>query len=167
MKKRKSKSTGLSAPRRTTRKVRIKRRTRRKGMLSEFFTDQSAGRAVLSGAIGGAGATLVDFVAPEQTPLNKGLIKVGMGYVVAKFLGYKNVGAGMAGAGIAQALSSSLGLAEGGGNWAQPIEALPMFMSENNATLSESQANALLSEGYLNANYMPDYALNLDNATNY
>lgn len=160
--KKKSAKPGLSAPKRTTRTVkRIKRRKRKSGMLSEFFGDQSAGKAVLSGAVGGGASIVVDVVAPAQTPVTRGLVKIGLGYVTAKFLGMKNVGAGMAGAGMAQMLSSSFGLSEGG-NWAEPIEALPEFMSEDNAMLSETQANAMLSQGYMQTqnpnSYMPNYA---------
>jgi len=147
-KKRRKKS---SAPK-TTRKVKAVRRRgkrRSKGMLSEFFTPATAmqaGKTVLSGAVGGGMSIVMDMAMPNQTVLNRGLYKVLGGFVFASVLRMPNVGAGMAAVGTYQILSDSFGLSENG-DWSDPIEALPMFMSEDGMMLSQNDVDAMLSDG--------------------
>lgn len=155
----KAKKTTLSAPR-TTRKVKIKRRrtARRKGMLSEFFTPgtaAAAGKSVLSGALGGASALLIDKALPEQTDQTKALVKIGGGFVMAAIMKMPNVGAGMAGVGVYQLLAPTFGLSEGA-NYAAPIEALPMYLNENGEALSDN-AGYLADAGQLAENVYPNY----------
>jgi len=164
MAKKKIKKRVLSAPRTTT-KLKRRRRTRRKkgGMLSEFFTPQGAaegGKAVLSGFIGGAASTLIDKALPNQTNTMLGLYKAAGGFIFATILKMPNVGAGMAGAGGAQFAASVFGMAEDSpANYANEIEALPMFLDENGDAVNLSEANDMLAEGQpiYNMNSNPIY----------
>ncbi len=164
-KKKRSTGRGLSSGR--TRSVKhVRRRRKKRGMLSEFLSSdggQSAGKAVLSGAVGGAASVVVDYIIPDdQPPIYKGLAKMGLGWAMAKFGGMRNVGAGMAGAGAADLMQTALGLSEGGGsaNYAAPIQALPAFLSESGEPLSEKQGRYLMQGPGTNPGtpkYLPGY----------
>jgi hypothetical protein len=163
--KAKKKAHTMSAPR-TTRKVKIKRRKRsrgRKGMLSEFFNPGEAkngAKAVFSGAIGGLSAGLIDKAFSGQEPTNRALIQIGGGFVLATMLKMPNVGAGMAAIGAYNLLKTPLGLAENGNaNYANPIEALPMFLNENGEAVSLAEGEYFLSDNaeMLSAGEYADY----------
>jgi hypothetical protein len=161
-KRKKTRSVGLSASR--THKITPRRKSRRRKMLSASMED--AGKTTISGAFGGAVSLLFDYVIPSTAnPAWKGAAKIAGGFAVAKFTNMKGVGAGMAGAGVAELLKPKLGLSEGGANWAKPMESLPMFLTENGMQLSQGQAQMMLAadagnkqpaNSYL-PNYMPQY----------
>ena len=152
MAKKKRRKISTMSARRVTTKPRTRRRKKaRKGMLSEFFTPQGAaegGKAVLSGFIGGAASVFIDKALPDQTNTMLGIYKAGAGFLFATILKMPNVGAGMAGAGGAQFAASVFGLSEDSdsANYADPIEALPMYLNEGGQPLSLSEANQMLSE---------------------
>lgn len=167
----KRKTTRKTAPRKV-RTVKIKRRrksAKRKGMLSEFFNPdeaKNAAKAVLSGAIGGLSAGLLDKAFSSSDPNQRAIIQIGGGFVFASMLKMPNLGAGMAAIGAYNLLKTPLGLAEGDdANYADPIEALPMFLNEDGsaASLAEgeyflSESNEMLSQNYmLSEDVYPDY----------
>lgn len=142
--------------RRTTRKkpvVRSKRRVtrRKKGMLSELFNPAMAtagGRTVLSGAIGGAGAAMLDKLLPDTLdPKMKAFYTIGGGFVLATVMKLPNVGAGMSGVGMYQLLTTSGFLSENGYDYADPIEALPMVLDENGSDYLQDNGLYLSDNG--------------------
>ncbi len=145
--------------RRTTKKpaVRTKRRVtrRKKGMLSELFNPnmaQAAGRTVVSGAIGGASAAMLNKLLPDTMEAKtKAFYTIGAGFVTAAMLKLPNVGAGMAGVGIYNLLSAGGFLAENGEigfNYAEPIESLPLVLNEDGADYLQ-ESNLYLSDNGL------------------
>ena len=123
---------------RPTTAARPKRRVarRKKGMLAEMFNAnmaQAGGKVVLSGAIGGVGAGLLNKLLPDtMTTKTKAFYTLAGGFVTATVLKMPNVGAGMAGVGMFNLFQESGFLAEGI-NYADDIEALPMVLDENGA----------------------------------
>ena len=124
--------------RRKTTATRPKRRVtrRKKGMLAEMFNAnmaQAGGKVVLSGAVGGVGAGLLNKLLPDtMTTKTKAFYTLAGGFVTATVLKMPNVGAGMAGVGMFNLFQESGFLAEGM-NYADDIEALPMVLDENGA----------------------------------
>ena len=169
----KKKTTKKAAAPRKMRSVKIKRsRSKRKGMLSEFFKPEeakSAAKAVLSGAIGGLSAGFVDKAFATSEPTQRALIQIGGGFLFASMLKMPNLGAGMAAIGAYNLLKTPLGLSEDteSANYANEIEALPMFLNEEGAAASLAQgadylseSNEMLSENYFlseNSNVYADY----------
>jgi len=135
-----------------------RRRTpmKKKGMLSELFNPQMAqagGKAVLSGAVGGAGAGLLFKLMPDTMDSKiKAAYTIGGGFLAATMLKMPNLGAGMAGVGMYQLLQGSGFLAEDSNySYADDIEALPMMLNENG--MQYLQENDFLQEsGYLQQN---------------
>jgi hypothetical protein len=128
--KRRTKKTPVRSKRRVTR--------RKKGMLSELFNPnmaQAGGKAVLSGAIGGASAGILTKLLPDTMDTKtKSFYIIGAGFLTATMVKLPNVGAGMAGVGMYNLLSTGGFLAEDGNyNYAEPIEQLPMVLNENGA----------------------------------
>jgi len=158
----------------TTRKAapRARRRvTRKKGMLSELFNPQmaqAAGKSVISGAVGGAGAVMLNKLLPDtMDPKIKGFVTLGAGFVSAAILKMPNVGAGMAGVGIANLMQSAGMLAEDSMNYtyANDLEALPLVLDEDG--MDYLQENGYLEDnGYLEENdfdysvgYYPEFGM--------
>jgi len=145
----------------TTTPVRRRRTTtpRKKGMLSELFNPQMAqagGKAVLSGAVGGAVAGLMAKVLPDTLDVKtKALYTIGGGFVLATMLKMPNVGSGMAGVGMFQLLTESGFLAEDSNyDYADDIENLPLVLNEN---------GYLQDNGFLQDNgYLQDNGLSYD-----
>jgi hypothetical protein len=143
--------------RRTTKPTTARRRKsvpRKKGMLSELFNPvmaQAGGKAVLSGAVGGAGAGLLMKLLPDtMDPKMKSFYIIGGGFLSATMLKMPNLGAGMAGVGMFQLLTGAGFLAEDSGSYgyADEIENLPVLLNENG--MQYLQENAYLQEsGYL------------------
>jgi hypothetical protein len=144
--------------RRTTKKapVRAKRRVtrRKKGMLSELFNPAMAtagGRTVLSGAIGGAGAAMLNKLLPDtMDPKTKAFYTIGAGFVTATMMKLPNVGAGMSGVGMFNLLTAGGFLAENGEigfDYADPIEALPVVLDENGADYLQDNGMYLADNG--------------------
>lgn len=144
------------ARKKTTSKKKVTTRRRKsvkrsKGMLSELFNPvmaQAGGKAILSGAVGGASAGLLNKMLPDtMDPKMKAGYTIAGGFITATMLKMPNVGAGMAGVGMYNLLTTSGFLAEGV-EYADDIEALPMVLNEN--------GTAFLQEGYLQDGYLQE-----------
>jgi hypothetical protein len=151
MRKRRTTATrrkSSAAPKRTRKRV-----TRRKGMLSELFNPtmaQAAGKTVVSGAIGGAAAGLLNKVLPDDmTPKTKAFYTLGAGFIAASVAKLPNVGAGMAGVGMYNLLTVSGYLAEDGDfyNYADEMEGLPVVLNENGAMYLQENGMYLQENG--------------------
>lgn len=138
--------------------------TRKRGMLSEFFSPGAATggfRTTVSGAVGGSAAMIVEKAMPNQTETNQGLAMLGVAFLTATVGKMPNVGAGMAGVGAYKiAKQFSTGLSEGrtlAAEYANDIERLPMFLDENGqpmvSTLADGTtlSNSIYQSGYATA----------------
>jgi hypothetical protein len=135
--------------------VRTKRRVnrRKKGMLAELFNPamaQAGGRSVLSGAIGGASAGILNKLLPESIdPKMKAFYTIGAGFITATMMKLPNVGSGMAGVGMYNLLTQGGFLAENGNyNYAEPIEQLPMVLNENGSMYLQENPMYLQEDGF-------------------
>lgn len=149
MAKRRSKKMPVRTKRRVTR--------RKKGMLAELFNPvmaQAGARSVLSGAIGGATAGVLNKILPDSIdPKMKAFYTIGAGFVTATVMKLPNVGSGMAGVGMYNLLQSGGFLAEDGNyNYAEPIEQLPMVLNENGAMYLQENPMYLQEPFYLSEN---------------
>jgi hypothetical protein len=149
MARRRSKKTPIRTKRRVTR--------RKKGMLAELFNPvmaQAGARSVLSGAIGGATAGVLNKILPDSIdPKMKAFYTIGAGFVTATVMKLPNVGSGMAGVGMYNLLQSGGFLAEEGNyNYAEPIEQLPMVLNENGAMYLQENPMYLQEPFYLSEN---------------
>jgi hypothetical protein len=139
--------------------ARTKRRVtrRKKGMLAELFNPvmaQAGARSILSGAIGGATAGVLNKILPDTIdPKMKAFYTIGAGFITATVMKLPNVGSGMAGVGMYNLLSSGGFLAEDGNyNYAEPIEQLPMVLNENGAMYLQENPMYLQEPFYLSEN---------------
>ena len=131
-----------------------KRKTvkRSKGMLSELFNPimaQAGGKAVLSGAVGGAAAGILAKLLPDTMEAKtKSFYLIAGGFVSATMLKMPNMGAGLAGVGMYQLLTSGGFLADDGEyDYADGIESLPMVLNDG----------GYLQDGYLqDGGYLQD-----------
>lgn len=149
MAKRRTKKAPMRTKRRVTR--------RKKGMLAELFNPvmaQAGARSVLSGAIGGATAGVLNKILPDSIdPKMKAFYTIGAGFVTATVMKLPNVGSGMAGVGMYNLLQSGGFLAEEGNyNYAEPIEQLPMVLNENGAMYLQENPMYLQEPFYLSEN---------------
>ena len=138
-----------STPVKTTRRV----TRRKKGMLSEFFSPQTAqagAKIVLSGAIGGIGAGFLSKLIPGSvSPEMKSLYILGAGFVTATVLKMPNVGAGMSAIGAYEIFKSKGFLAEDSEyDYANSMESLPMVLNEDQALYLQENDGMYLSEDY-------------------
>ena len=137
-----------TTPVKTTRRV----NRRKKGMLSEFFSPQTAqagAKIVLSGAIGGIGAGFLSKLIPASvSPEMKSLYILGAGFVTATVLKMPNVGAGMSAIGAYEIFKSKGFLAEDGDmmDYADSMESLPMVLNEDQALYLQENDGMYLSE---------------------
>jgi hypothetical protein len=126
-------------------------------MLAELFNPvmaQAGARSVLSGAIGGATAGVLNKILPDTIdPKMKAFYTIGAGFVTATVMKLPNVGSGMAGVGMYNLLQSGGFLAEDGNyNYAEPIEQLPMVLNENGAMYLQENPMYLQEPFYLSEN---------------
>jgi hypothetical protein len=125
---RRKKATTTRPKRRVTRK--------KKGMLSELFNAnmaQAGGKVVLSGAVGGIGAGFLQKMLPDTMPAKtKAFYTIAGGFLSATVFKMPNVGAGMAGVGMFNLMTTSGYLADGN-MYADNLEALPMVLDEDGA----------------------------------
>lgn len=155
-----------STPVKTTRRV----TRRKKGMLSEFFSPQTAqagAKIVLSGAIGGIGAGFLSKLIPGSvSPEMKSLYILGAGFVTATVLKMPNVGAGMSAIGAYEIFKSKGFLAENSEyDYANSMESLPMVLNEDQALYLQENDGMYLSEDYslaedddsYNVGYYPEF----------
>lgn len=121
-----------------------KRRTvarKKKGMLSELFNPgmaQASAKTLVSGAVGGVGATLLVKMLPDtMDPKTKAFYTLGGAFLTASLLKMPNVASGMAGVGMVNLMTNTGMLAENY-NYADEMESLPMVLNEDPAAyLSE------------------------------
>lgn len=155
-----------TTPVNTTRRV----TRRKKGMLSEFFSPQTAqagAKIVLSGAIGGIGAGFLSKLIPASvSPEIKSLYILGAGFVTATVLKMPNVGAGMSAIGAYEIFKSKGFLAEDSEyDYANSMESLPMVLNEDQALYLQENDGMYLSEDYslaedddsYNVGYYPEF----------
>lgn len=129
-----------------------RRRSTKKGMLSELFNPkmaQGAGKAVLSGAVGGASAgMLIKLLPSSMDPKMKSAYCIGAGFLSATILKMPNLGSGMAGVGMYTLLTQGGFLAEDSNfSYADDIEALPMVLDENGAGYLQDNGMYLQDNG--------------------
>lgn len=133
--------------------VRRRRSTRSKGFLSEMFNPmqaQATAKVLISGAVGGVGAGLLQKLYPSTTtPQMKAVYTIGAGFVAGVALKMPNLAAGMAGVGVYNLLQSQGMLAEDGDySYANEMESLPMVLNEDAAAyLAENNAMYLSEDG--------------------
>ena len=135
---------------------------RSKGMLSELFNPimaQAGGKAVLSGAVGGAAAGMLVKLLPDTMDAKmKAFYCIGGGFIAATMLKMPNMGAGCAGVGMYNLLTTGGFLAEDDDNfdYADNIESLPMVLNEGGYL----QEGAYLQEGgYLQEDMNSEFAV--------
>lgn len=153
MRRKKRTTTKRRAVTRTAKRptVRRRRRTTSKGMLSELFNPmqaQATAKVLISGAVGGVGAGLLQKLYPATTtPQMKAVYTIGAGFIAGVALKMPNMAAGMAGVGVYNLLQNQGFLAEDGENYeyANEMESLPMVLNEDEAAYL-SQGEMYLSE---------------------
>jgi hypothetical protein len=138
-------------------------------MLAELFNPQmaqAAGKSVISGAVGGAGALMLNKLLPEtMDPKLKGFYTLGAGFITSALLKMPNVGAGMAGVGIANLMTSAGMLAEDDNfSYADDLQALPLVLDEDGGAFL--QEDYLQEDGFLqedeysyNVGYFPEFGM--------
>ena len=148
--------------RKKTAVVRRKKTVRRsKGMLSELFNPimaQAGGKAVLSGAVGGAAAGMLIKLLPDTMDVKmKSFYCIGGGFIAATMLKMPNMGAGVAGVGMYNLLTTGGFLAEDDNNfdYADNIESLPMVLNENGYLMD----GYLQDNGYLQEDMQNDFSV--------
>jgi len=160
MRKKRRTTTKRRAVTRTAKRptARRRRRTASKGFLSEMFNPmqaQATAKVLISGAVGGVGAGLLQKLYPATTtPQMKAIYTIGAGFVAGVALKMPNMAAGMAGVGVYNLLQNQGFLAEDGENYeyANDMESLPMVLNEDEAAYL-SQNDLYLSE---NAMYLSE-----------
>ena len=143
-----------SVKRRTTTPVKSVRRVtrRKKSMLSEFFspqTAQSGAKVCISGAVGGIGAGLLNKLIPSSVSSEmKSVYILGAGFLTATVLKMPNVGAGMSAVGMYQIFKDKGFLSEDSNNYdyADSIESLPMVLNEDQALYLQENDGMYLAE---------------------
>ena len=138
--------------RRTTPVKSVRRVTRRKkSMLSEFFSPQTAqagAKVCFSGAVGGIGAGLVSKLIPATVSSEmKSVYLLAGGFITATVLKMPNVGAGMAAVGAYQLFKDKGLLSEDSEyDYADSMESLPMVLNEDQALYLQESDGMYLSE---------------------
>lgn len=137
----------------SARKTSMKRRrsTRKKSMLSEFFTPAAAQggfKTVLSGAVGAVAGAALNKMTPNQSDTTRAAIKMVGGYLFATLGKMPNVGAGLAAVGTYELITSSGFLAEGmkGANYADSLDKLPAYLQEPSPMYLSEDSPMYLSE---------------------
>ena len=144
-------TTMKAAPRR--------RRTVKKGLLSELTNPaqvQGAAKTLLSGAVGGLGAGLLNKILPATTSVEmRAAYTLGAGFLTSTVFKLPNVGAGMAAVGVSNLLSAK-GLLSEGANYASEMDSLPMVLNEDEAMFLQENNDMFLAEDYgYNVGYYP------------
>jgi len=147
------KSAAPARRRRTTAKAAPRRRrtTRSKGLLSEMIKPaqvQGAAKVLLSGAVGGLGAGLLNKVLPASTSVEmRAAYTLGAGFFTSTVFKLPNVGAGMAAVAVKELLNAKGLLAEGA-NYADSMDSLPMVLNENEAMYLQEGEFALAENDF-------------------
>lgn len=153
-KKRRTTTTKRRSVSRTAKRptVRRRRRSTSKGLLSEMFNPmqaQATAKVLISGAVGGVGAGLLQKLYPTTTtPQMKAVYTIGAGFIAGVALKMPNMAAGMAGVGVYNLLQNQGFLAEDGENYeyANSMESLPMVLNEDEAAYLSASSDMYLSE---------------------
>jgi len=128
-----------------------RRRATKKGLLAEFFNPaqaQGAAKVLLSGAVGGLGAGLLQKILPATTSVEmRAVYTLGAGFVTSTAFKLPNVGAGMAAVAVRD-LMSAKGLLAEGANYADSMESLPMVLNEGEAMYLQEGSDMYLAESY-------------------
>jgi hypothetical protein len=154
------KTTAPARRRRTVAKAAPRRRrTVKKGLLSELTSPaqvQGAAKTLLSGAVGGLGAGLLNKILPATTSVEmRAAYTLGAGFLTSTVFKLPNVGAGMAAVGVSNLLSAKGLLAENA-NFANDMERLPMVLNEDEAMFLQENSDMFLAEDYgYNVGYFP------------
>ena len=147
------KSSAPARRRRTATKAAPRRRrsTSKKGLLSEMFNPaqaQGAAKVLLSGAVGGLGAGLLQKVLPATTSVEmRAVYTLGAGFVTSTAFKLPQVGAGMAAVAVRDLLNAKGLLAEGA-NYADPMDSLPMVLNEGEAMYLQENNDMFLAQNY-------------------
>ena len=144
-------TTMKAAPRR--------RRTVKKGLLSELTSPaqvQGAAKTLLSGAVGGLGAGLLNKILPATTSVEmRAAYTLGAGFISSTVFKLPNVGAGMAAVAVRD-LMSAKGLLAEGANYADSMDSLPMVLNEDEAMYLQENDDMYLAEDMsYNVGYYP------------
>ena len=136
-----------------------RRRTTKKGLLSELTNPamvQGAAKTLLSGAVGGLGAGLLNKVLPATTSQEmRAAYTLGAGFFTSTVFKLPNVGAGMAAVAVRDLLSAKGLLAEGA-NYADSMDSLPMVLNEGEAMYLQENSDMYLADDYgYNVGYYP------------
>jgi hypothetical protein len=138
--------------RRTTPVKSVRRVTRRKkSMLSEFFSPQTAqagAKVCFSGAVGGLGAGLLSKLIPSTVSVEmKSVSLLAGGFITATILKMPNVGSGMAAVGAYQLFKDKGLLSEDSEyDYADSMESLPMVLNEDQALYLQESDGMYLAE---------------------
>jgi hypothetical protein len=128
-----------------------RRRTVKKGLLSELTNPaqlQGAAKTLLSGAVGGLGAGLLNKILPATTSVEmRAAYTLGAGFFTSTVFKLPNVGAGMAAVAVRD-LMSAKGLLAEGANYADSMDSLPMVLNENEAMYLQENSDMYLAENY-------------------
>lgn len=139
--------------RRTATKAAPRRRrsTAKKGLLSELFNPaqaSGAAKVLLSGAVGGLGAGLLNKILPATTSVEmRAAYTLGAGFFTSTAFKLPNVGAGMAAVAVRD-LMSAKGLLAEGANYADSMQGLPMVLNENEAMYLQENNEMYLADNY-------------------
>jgi len=155
------KSTAPARRRRTTtlKAAPRRRRATKKGLLSELTNPamvQGAAKTLLSGAVGGLGAGLLNKVLPATTSVEmRAAYTLGAGFFTSTIFKLPNVGAGMAAVAVRD-LMSAKGLLAEGANYADSMDSLPMVLNEGEAMYLQESGDMYLAEDFgYNVGYYP------------
>lgn len=137
-----------ATPAKTTRRV----TRRKKSMLSEFFSPQTAqagAKVCFSGAVGGIGAGLLGKLIPATVSSEmKSIYILGAGFLTATVLKMPNLGAGMSAVGAYELFKQKGFLAEDDSqfDYADTMESLPMVLNEDQALYLQESDGMYLAE---------------------
>jgi hypothetical protein len=139
---------------------RRRRSTAKKGLLAELFNPaqaSGAAKVLLSGAVGGLGAGLLNKVLPATTSVEmRAVYTLGAGFFTSTAFKLPNVGAGMAAVAVRD-LMTAKGLLSEGANYADSIDSLPMVLNEDQAMYLQEGSDMYLAENdySYNVGYYP------------
>lgn len=144
-------------PKKTTR-----RRTRRKkGMLSELFNarvSEAAAKQVFSGAVGGAGAMLLEKVLSDNlTESQKGAYQIAAGFLTAAIFKKGYAGAGMSAIGISKLIDDNdlLGEMMSNNHYSNVDMSQPLFLDENHYLADDMFLSDMHTPSAYDVGYFP------------
>lgn len=135
-----------------------RRRSSSKGMLSQMFSSTmatSGAKTLISGAVGGIGATLLGKIIPASTtPEMKAVYGLGAGFVTATLLKMPTVGAGMSAVAVSDLLKGK-GLLSEDYSYANDLDSLPMALNEGEMQYLAENGMYLAEDYNYNVGYYP------------